>query len=146
MPSGVSTGPFASRPARTVTEGDSKSPNPVEIETDLDLSIDGIPIGVESTGARLLISIPSLAAAVRIYRRIPWTASEIPAELLEAEQLTVEVRVRGRTVAVAGAEARTGQLEKALEMAHIELRLGGLLGAVGVESSLALDRVARMVR
>ena len=98
--------------------------------TDLALTVDGVPLDVRSTGDRLFIEASTVRDAIRVARNLPAAANaEGPAALLVATDLTAEFRVRGRTVAVVGADARPGVLSRELGVAPAELRLAGLLGA-----------------
>lgn len=106
----------------------------LSVESDLSLAIDGGEASVESTGRRLLVSFPSVPDAMRVLRGRPPGADWLPA-LLTATDLTVEVRVRDRIVAVAGADARPGPLSRLFGISPLEVRLCGVVGAVGVEAT-----------
>lgn len=118
-----------------MTEPDSEPSGvaPLAVEADLSLAIDGGEARVESTGQRLLVRFASVPDAMRALRGRP-TDGEGLAALLTATDLTVEVRVRDRTVAIAGADARPGRLSVLLGASPIEVRTGGLLGAVWAEA------------
>ncbi|MFC7187458.1 peptide ABC transporter ATP-binding protein [Halorubrum yunnanense] len=104
---------------------------PLSVVTDdLTLTVDGVDLEVRSTGDRLFVEVPTVRDAVRVARGLPrdGDASGLTA-LLTATDLTTEVRVRGRTVAVIGADARSGRLASELGVAPAEVRIGGALGA-----------------
>ncbi|SFR63597.1 hypothetical protein [Halogeometricum limi] len=114
---------------------------PLTVHTDLTLTVDGTELPVTSTGERLFVEFPSLPSAVRTLRRSPQGERHRLHDLLTTTDLTVEVRVRGRTVAVSGAGARPGILSRELGVDPVELRIGGVFGAVGRELSAAVERV-----
>ncbi|PHQ45998.1 peptide ABC transporter ATP-binding protein, partial [Halorubrum sp. C3] len=108
----------------------SESGPRLSVETDdLTLSVDGVDAAVHATDRRLFVEVESLRDALRIARRLPdeSVSNRALAELMRAG-LTAEVRVRGRTVAVAGADARPGPLSYRLGVAPAELRLAGVVG------------------
>jgi hypothetical protein len=117
---------------------------PLSVATDLTVTVDGTPVGVESTGERLLLDVRTLPDALGVLRRQSPASTTRVGALLSAADLTVEVRVRGRIVAVAGADARPGALSEFLGVAPIEIRIGGLAGAVGREASAAVRVLARL--
>lgn len=104
---------------------------PLSIRTDdLTLTVDGVDLGVHSTGDRLFIEVDSVSDAIRVMRRVPADGDmRGPAALLTATDLTTEFRVRGRTVAVIGADARAGILSRRLGVAPAEFRLIGAIDA-----------------
>jgi hypothetical protein len=118
---------------------------PLSITTDLTVTINGAEAAVESTGERLFVSFGSLPDALRALRGQPDGTEGPLATLLETTDLTAEVRVRDRTVAVAGVSARPGVLSRQLGVAPIEVRLGGALGAVGAEISAGVRAVRRVL-
>jgi hypothetical protein len=133
-----------------VSDSDAETARaPLTVRTDLTLSVDGRPVDVSSTGERLFVEFPSLSAAVRTFARSPPTARRRLHELLTTTDLTVELRVRGRTVALVGADARPGGLSGRVGAEPMELRVGGVFGAVGQELSAAgrwLGRLNRRLR
>lgn len=114
---------------------------PLSVATDLTLTIDGAQADVRSTGERLFVEFASLPAAVRALRGTPLARSDDLAELLATTDLTVEVRARDRTLAVLGSGARPGILSRQVDVDPAELRLGGVLAAVGQELSAGVRRV-----
>lgn len=111
------------------------------METDLELTVDGITVGVESTGERLLLSVDSVRDAVQLARGYTDPGGQIH-ELLAVTDLTAEIRVRGRIVGVAGAGARPGVLSQLLDSEQVELRLSGVLGALGAAAISSLERMS----
>jgi len=125
----------------------SESPAPLTVATDdLTVAIDGAEFDVRSTGDRLFVEVPTVRAAVRLARSL---ASETdttgPTRLLVATDLSVEVRVRGRTVAVLGATARPGPVARWLAVTPAEPRVAGVLGAGWDGLSAAVDAARRLV-
>lgn len=116
---------------------------PLSVATDLTLSVNGAAADVSSTGERLFVAFDSMTDAARALRRHPEGAATRLAALLTASDLTLEVRVRSRTVAVAGSDARPGPVSRALRSDPVELRLCGVLGAAGSTVSEALRVLAR---
>ena len=108
---------------------DARAPLTVVTE-DLTLSIGDVDLDVRSTGDHLFVEVPTVRDALRVARRLPDDSDATgPAALLTATGLTTEIRVRGRTVAVVGADARPGLLARELGVAPAEVRLAGALGA-----------------
>ena len=118
----------------------------LSIEThDLTLSVDGVDLSVHATDRRLFVEVGSVGDALRVARRLPEDAvsNRAVAELTRGD-LTAEIRVRGRTVAVAGADARPGPLSRRLGVAPAEVRLAGIVGAGYGGVSAALRRARRL--
>lgn len=107
---------------------------PLSVETDLDVSLDGQPIQVTSTGERLFVELPSVLAGIRALRSGAPVYDPRLGGLLRTSDLTVEVRVRGATVLVVGADASPGALSERVGAAPAEVRLGGVLAALGREA------------
>ena len=108
---------------------DARAPLSVVTE-DLTLTVDGVDLDVRSTGDRLFVEVPTVRDAIRVARGLPENGdARGPAALLTATGLTTEIRVRGRTVAVIGADARPGRLSRELGVAPAEVRIAGALGA-----------------
>lgn len=108
---------------------DARAPLSVATE-DLTLTVEGVDLDVRSTGDRLFVEAATVRDAVRVARNLPEdTDAHGPTALLTATDLTAEIRVRGRTVAVVGADARPGFLSRELGVAPAEVRLAGALGA-----------------
>ncbi len=123
---------------------DARGIAPLSVATDISVTVDGTPVDVESTGERLLLDVPSLPDAFRVLRGQSPESSTRVCALLRTAGVTVEVRVRGRIVAVAGADARPGALSEFLGVDPVEVRIGGLAGAVGQEASAAVRVLTRL--
>ncbi|ELZ47858.1 hypothetical protein C464_08050 [Halorubrum coriense DSM 10284] len=124
----------------------SESGPRLSVETeDLTLSVDGVEAAVHATDRRLFVEVESVGDALRVARRLPddSVADRAVAELVRGG-LTAEVRVRGRTVAVAGADARPGPLSHRLGVAPAEVRLAGAVGAGYGGLSAAVRRARRL--
>lgn len=118
----------------------------LSVETeDLTLSVDGVETAVHATDHRIFVEVDGVRDALRVARRLPDDAvsDRAVAELVRGG-LTAEIRVRGRTVAVAGADARPGPLSHRLGVAPAELRLAGAVGAGYGSLSAAVRRAQRL--
>ncbi|MEF8756861.1 MAG: hypothetical protein V5A33_01370 [Halobacteriales archaeon] len=118
---------------------------PLSVATDLTLEINGGTADVESTGQRLFVRFRSIPDAIRAARGRPDRSAIGIAELLTVTDLTLEVRVRDRTVTAVGAGARPGTVSRFLGVDPFEVRIGGVLGAVGAEVSAAVETVSRLL-
>ena len=118
---------------------------PLSVATDLTLTVHGAEATVESTGERLFVSFGSLSDGIRALRGQPEDATGPLSTLLETTDLTVEIRVRDRTVAVAGVGARPGVLSRQLGVAPMEVRAGGAVSAVGAEISAGVRAITRFL-
>lgn len=119
---------------------------PLSVAADLTLTVNGARAEVRSTGDRLFVEFASLTAALEALRGLPDGSADDLRALLTTTDLTVEVRVRDRTVAVVGSQARPGVVSRRLGVAPVEARLGGVLAAVGRELATfaaTLDRTLR---
>jgi hypothetical protein len=116
------------------------------VAADLTVEIEGARAEVRSTGERLFVEFSTLPEALRALRGLPEDGSDRLADLLRTTDLTVEVRVRDRTVAVVGARASPGVVSRGLGVDPVEARVGGLLGAVGRELAVALRTLDRALR
>ncbi|OYR62017.1 peptide ABC transporter ATP-binding protein [Halorubrum ezzemoulense] len=116
------------------------------VETDdLTLSVDGVDVSVHATERRLFLEVESVGDALRVARRLPGdAASDLAVRELRLGDLTAEVRVRGRTVAIAGADARPGPVSHRLGVAPAEVRLAGVVGAGYGGLSAAVRRARRL--
>ena len=117
---------------------------PLSVETDLTLTVDGTPVELQSTGERLFLEVPTLQTALQLARDGEALRDRV-SQVLALTDLTVEVRVRGATVAVAGSEARPGPLSRELGVDPVEVRIGGGVAAVGRELLAGGRRVAQLV-
>lgn len=124
----------------------SESGPRLSVETeDLTLSVDGVDAAVHGTDRRLFVEVERVGDALRLARRLPdeSVSNRAVAGLVRAG-LTAEIRVRGRTVAVAGADARPGPLAHRLGVAPAEIRLAGAVGAGYAGLSAATRRARRL--
>jgi len=135
---------FTSRPA-SVNDASEPAPAPLSVATDLTVRVNGAEATVESTGERLLLQFRSLPDALRAVRGQPAGGATSLTALLHTTDLTVEARVRDRIVAVAGADARPGLVSRMLEVDPVEVRVGGVLGAVGAEAAAAVAALSRLL-
>lgn len=119
---------------------------PLAVTADLTLEAEGTTAEIRSAGDHLFVEIGSIADAIRLFRRSPTGIEDRLRPVLGRTALTVEIRVRGRTVAVSGADSRPGVLSRRAGVAPDELRVGGALSAVGAEVSAALGAGRRLVR
>ena len=123
---------------------DARAPLSVTTE-DLTLTAAGVELPVRSTGDRLFIEAATVRDAVRVARSLPEDADASgPAALLTATDLTAEIRVRGRTVVVLGADARPGLLSRELGVAPAEARIAGAVGAAVSGLSAAASAPMRL--
>ena len=103
---------------------------PISVDADLTVEVAGTQADVRSIGERVFVMFPSLLGAVRAFRALPDGSERRIDDLLSRTDLTVEFRVRDRTVAVAGVGARPGILSDRLGVETVEVRVGGVIGAV----------------
>ncbi|TKX72891.1 peptide ABC transporter ATP-binding protein [Halorubrum sp. GN11_10-6_MGM] len=113
---------------------------------DLTLSVDGVDLPVHATDRRIFVEVERVADALRIARRLPdpSVSNRAIGELTRGD-LTADIRVRDRTVAVVGADARPGPLSRRLGVAPAEFRLAGVAGAGYGGLSAAVRRARRLV-
>lgn len=124
----------------------SESEPRLSVETeDLTLSVDGVDAAVHATDRRIFVEVDRVGDALRLARRLPdeSVSNRAVAGLVRAG-LTAEIRVRGRTVAVAGADARPGSLSHRLGVAPAEVRLAGIAGAGYAGLSAAVRRARQL--
>jgi hypothetical protein len=112
-----------------VSDRPAPSLAPIDIEADLELSVDGAAATVVSSGDSAVVTFESVRDALRAARARPDGSAAGLDEVLGAADLTVDVRVRDTTVAVAGPDARPGALSGLLGVAPAEVRPGGALRA-----------------
>ena len=119
---------------------------PLSVATDLTLTVNGAEATVRSTGERLFVEFSTLYAAITALRGLPGGETEQLAALLQTTDLTVEFRVRDRTVAVVGSGAYPGTLSRRLGFDPVEVRVSGALGVAGRELSAASAALGRVFR
>ncbi|GAB7090954.1 hypothetical protein JCM18237_12250 [Halorubrum luteum] len=104
---------------------------------DLTVAVDGVVADVRSTGDTLLFELHTVRDALRAARSLGGGPNEQALrELLYATGLSVEVRVRHRTVAVLGTRATPGFVSRRVAGCDVELRPLGAVSALadGVRS------------
>jgi hypothetical protein len=104
----------------------------LDIDADLTLAVAEGTVTIRGYGDLVVVGAPSLAAVRTLART---GAPPLDARLLERlrdADVTLDVRVRGRSVARAGAGVDTGPLARVLGVAPARVSLGGLcLTALG---------------
>ena len=126
-----------------MNETDARAPLSVATE-DLTLTVEGVDLDVRSTGDRLFVEVATVRDAIRVARHLPNdTDARGPTALLTTTDLTTELRVRGRTVAVLGADARPGLLSREFGVAPAEARVAGVVGAAAGGLSAVASAVRR---
>ncbi|MFB6211863.1 MAG: hypothetical protein ABEI76_10030 [Halobacteriales archaeon] len=118
---------------------------PLSVAADLTVQVNGATADVRSTGERLFIEFESLVGAIQAVRGLPDDGPGALTPLLETTDLTVEVRIRDRTVAVAGVNARPGVVSQTLDIDPIEVRIGGVIAAVGQELGAGVQTLRRLL-
>jgi hypothetical protein len=120
--------------------------SPLFVTADLTLQANGVEAEIKSAGDRLFVEIGSLADGIRLARGPSGGIEERLRPVLEQTALTVEVRIRGRTVAVSGSDSRPGIVSQFSGIDPDEIRVGGILGAIGAEISAGVQAGRRLVR
>ena len=113
-------------------------PTPLDVYADLTVSVDGAEADVRSTGERIFLDFDSLSdASIAADGRPPGALDRLPTILRQAD-VTLEIRVRGRPVAVSGVGASPGVVSRRLGVAPTEVRPLGVIGAAfgGVSTGL----------
>nr|WP_254282056.1 hypothetical protein [Haloarcula salina] len=105
-----------------------RRPN-LAVDADLTLAVDGRDIDVRAYDDLVAVELPSLGAAVALWRGRPFDQTDA-AVALAAAGLTVELRVRGAPVARLGAKAVPGDLTRRLGFGPVELYPEGALLAL----------------
>lgn len=104
-------------------------PASLHVDADLTVSVGDAEAEVRSTGDRLFVEFDSLSAARAMADARPEDVVDRLPMALRAVDLTVEARVRGRTVLVSGQDAAPGALSEIIGIAPDEIRLAGAAGA-----------------
>lgn len=99
------------------------------VEADLDVELDGDRATVVGYDDLVALDLPSVPAAISLYRGRP-VAMMDAAALLSSVGLTAEVRVRGVPVARIGANAAPSGLARRLGLGPVELVPEGTLLAL----------------
>ncbi|MDS0281236.1 hypothetical protein [Haloarcula onubensis] len=92
----------------------------LSVEADLDVDLDGHRASVVGYDDLVALDLPSVPAAVSLYRNRPVDPMDAAA-LLSSIGLTAELRVRGVPVARIGDEAVPGALARRLGLGPVEL-------------------------
>jgi hypothetical protein len=110
---------------RTLTErladGDA-----LDVSADLDVELDGEPLHVEAYTDLVILRLSSLSLARRLVSYHGDRSADVAA-LLDAADLTADVRVGHRTVARLGAGVAPGPLARRLDWGSVRLSPRGLL-------------------
>ena len=125
---------------------DSNPAAPLSVDTEnFTLTVADVSIPIYSTGDRLFVELPTMWSALRVVRAADVDIDDV-ARVLTTTDLTTELRVRGRTVAVVGAGARPSFVSRELGLAPAEFRVGGVLTVLGSSVSAAVSRVVSVLR
>jgi hypothetical protein len=100
----------------------SSADRPLDVIADLTVEVGGQTVSVRGYGDLVVVSAPTFSAA-----RALATAPETAVDRLTTADVTVDVRVRGRSVARAGPDHDPGPLSQALGVAPASVSPGGLL-------------------
>ena len=100
----------------------------LDIDADLTLSLDDETVTIRGYGNLVVVAAPSLS----VVRTLARTGEPIVDDFhlldyLRDADVTLDVRVRGRSVARAGPDIDTGRLSRILGAEPARLSLGGLL-------------------
>jgi hypothetical protein len=101
----------------------------LDVTADLTATVGGGTVHIESYTDRVFVDLPSVGAARRLYGRHGDRFERLP-PLLAAADLTLEIQVDGRTVAVVGPPERGGRVERALGYPGVSLRPTGVVRAL----------------
>ncbi|AZH25881.1 hypothetical protein [Haloplanus aerogenes] len=106
----------------------------LDIDADLTLTVDEATVSIRGYGDLVVVAAPSLAVLRTLIDGGPPLPdrSHLVAGLRDAD-VTLDVRVRGRSVARAGPGYDPGPLSRALGVAPARISLGGLLLAALTE-------------
>ena len=99
----------------------------LDVDADLTLTVDGAAVSIRGYGDLVVVSGPSLSVLRTLART---GAPPLDAHLLDHLQdadVTLDVRVRGRSVARIGPGIDPGPLSRALGASPARVSLGGLL-------------------
>jgi len=98
---------------------------PLDVDADLTLTVEGASVSIRGYGDLLVVSAPSLDA-LRALGRQERSAAIVLEQVLAAD-VSLDVRVRGRSVARATPDTDAGLLARALSVEPLRVSLGGLL-------------------
>lgn len=103
---------------------------PFAVEADLDVTVAGETVGVEGHGDLVVIDAPSFAALRALRRGVGRLPPAVAPGRAADAGVTVDLRVRGVSVARIDPDADAGRLAVALGVAPARPSLGGLLRAL----------------
>lgn|GEM_PF-2161841 len=102
-------------------------PRAVDVDADLTLTIDDVTVRIRGYGDLVVVAAPSLSVVRRLARTSVPPLDAPLLEFLRDADVTLDIRVGGRSVARAGADVDPGALSRALGTAPARVSLGGLL-------------------
>jgi len=99
---------------------------PLDVLADLNLTVDTDHVAIRGDGPRVVVDVPSLAAARRLLSKAPYgsTARETAVyvhKLLAEVDLTLDVMLNHQRVARLGAEARPNAVSRFLSLGEVEV-------------------------
>lgn len=132
---------------------------PLDIQADLTLTVNGEPVAIKGEGRRVVVALPSVQAGRALFRW-PGARENVPqvSEMLRDADVTMDVRMRGESVATLGAGAEPRTWNRLLNLGPVNVRPAAavraarkqypLLGAVtiGAATGLVLWGLARFWR
>jgi hypothetical protein len=99
----------------------------LDVDADLTLTVDGAAVSIQGYGDLVVVSAPSLSVLRTLARTgAPPLGVHLLDHLRDAD-VTLDVRVRGRSVARMGPGVDPGPLSRALGADPARVSLGGLL-------------------
>jgi len=99
----------------------------LDVDADLTLTLDGATVTIRGYGDLVVVAAPSLATVQALARSGAPPVDLHLLDYLRDADVTLDVRVRGRSVARAGPGVDPGPLSRALDIAPARVSLGGLL-------------------
>jgi hypothetical protein len=106
----------------------------LDIHADLTLTVGDATVSIRGYGDLVVVAAPSLSVLRTLVRGGDFLLDHLaPLDHLDDVAVTVDVRVRGRSVARAGPGFDPGPLSRALGVAPARVSLGGLLLAALTE-------------
>jgi len=99
----------------------------LDVDADLTLAVDDETVSIRGYGDLVVVAAPSLAAVRTLARSRPLLDDLHLLDHLHDADVTVDVRVRGRSVARVGPGVDPGPLSRALGVDPARVSPGGLL-------------------
>jgi len=99
----------------------------LDVDADLTLTVDDATVSIRGYGDLVVVAAPSLAVVRRLVRTGTPPLDSHLLDYLRDTDVTLDVRVRGRSVARAGPDIDSGPFSRALGADPARLSLGGLL-------------------